>query len=83
MINKKIDKIIEFIEQRDTWDLSKLIYDTANETELLKFEDINYCVDEFLLTLDTDIIIGLDEFLDVYTKLILSKTCLMLNSFKE
>jgi hypothetical protein len=82
-MDNKLQKVQNYFTQREGWSLQELIEETVYETDMLKWVKLNLSIDELSIYWGDDNIVGLDDFLNSYTKLLINKFCNVVKSFDE
>lgn len=78
-MNEKIDGILEFFENGESWNKEGYVYDLIGNIKELQ----GYSADEISLEWDGEYLITLQEFIDIFFDKVINGVCNVLESFKE
>lgn len=77
--NAKLQEIIDFFELEQGWDRGELISDILHEIKGLK----GYAADEIGLEWDGENLMVLDDFVQDFFTILISKVCNVIKSFQN
>lgn len=75
-----------YFENQEGWDLDEVISEIIDETQLLRHEEMGkytLSADECNIHWGEESVCGLDDFIDLFTRIFIEKVCNVLESFED